>query len=108
MFCHKLALIALLGSLFLLIAQPAEAMPAVARHPFKVGGIVAISATSITIRSKSHNANYTFMITGATRWLQHGVDIPRSEFHINSYVTISYIVQGSKWIAYHITLRRRH
>lgn len=113
MFAHlyrRLALIALLGSLALLVAlpSPADAAPPRARHPFKVGGIVAISKDSVTIHSKTHNANYTFVVTGATRWLRHGQDVPRSDFKINTYVTISYTTQGSKWIAYHISLRQRH
>jgi hypothetical protein len=48
------------------------------------------------------------VVISAARWLQHGIDVPRANFKVNSYVTISYTVQGSHCVAYHITLRRRH
>jgi len=83
--------------------RPAEA----ARHHLYVGTITRISSGALTIHSKTHNANFTFIITSATAFLHKGQSISRGNFRVGSYVTVSYSPgpHGSM-IAYHISLRR--
>ena len=83
--------------------RPAEA----ARHHLYVGTILRISSSALTIHSKTHNANFTFIINSATAFLHKGQRISRGNFRVGSYVTVSYSPgpHGSM-IAYHISLRR--
>ena len=94
----------------LLIAMVAlqRAQPAVAaRHHSYTGTITAITATALTIHSKTHNADFHFVIDASTRFLQKGKEISRSRFHRGSYVYVSYSAgSGNSLIAWHISLRR--
>ena len=91
-----------------LLAFGSRGAPALAaRHHFYVGTITQISEKSITIHSKTHNANYTFVIDGSTRFLRHGQAVARNLFKVGSYVTVSYSSgPRNSMIAYHISLRR--
>lgn len=83
--------------------NPAQA----ARHHFYVGTITSISSQSLTIHSKTHNTNFTFVITSSTQFLRKGQAISRSLFKVGSYVTVSYSPGShNTMVAYHISLRR--
>jgi hypothetical protein len=80
---------------------------AAARHRFYVGTITKISTTSLTIHSKTHNADFTFAVVSSTQFLQHGQPIARARFRVGSYVTVSFSPgPHNSMIAYHISLRR--
>ncbi|MGH2409664.1 MAG: DUF5666 domain-containing protein [Chloroflexota bacterium] len=99
-----LAGLVVLGIVILVLpGRPAEA----ARHHLYVGTITRISSGSLTIHSKTHNANFTFIINSGTAFLHKGQSISRGNFRVGSYVTVSYSPgpKGSM-IAYHISLRR--
>ncbi|MDB5075754.1 MAG: hypothetical protein JWO42_1933 [Chloroflexi bacterium] len=100
---HTLAILALALLLALAFVQPASA----ARHHFYVGTITNISANSLTIHSKTHAADYHFVINGQTRFLRRGQATPRSAFKRGTYVTVSYSPgPNNSMIAWHISIRR--
>ena len=105
---------ALAISLLLVLALAAgTARPALAvRHHLYVGTITRITYPngghngSLTIHSKTHNANFTFVIDNSTKFLRHGQGEPRTSFKVGSYVTVSYSPgPNGTMIAYHISLR---
>lgn len=101
----RLVLLALALSAMTLWGTPSAVRAA--RHHFYVGTITAISDSALTIHSKTHGADFRFAIDGNTRFLQHGQQIPRSRFHVGSYVTVSFSPgPRNTLIAYHISLRR--
>jgi hypothetical protein len=80
---------------------------AAARHHSYVGTITAISANSLTIHSKTHAANFHFVVNGQTRFLRRGQPVPRSLFKRGTYVTVSYSPGPNKsMVAWHISIRR--
>ena len=99
-----LAGLVVIGVLVLTLpTRPAEA----ARHHLYVGTITRISSGSLTIHTKTHNANFTFIINSGTAFLHKGQSIARGNFRVGSYVTVSYSPgPHSSMIAYHVSLRR--
>ncbi len=86
--------------------RPAGAGQAAVRHHFYVGTITSLSAGSVTIHSKTHKANFTFTIDKGTKFLRLGQGIPRKQFKVGSYVTVSYSPGAHHtMIAWHISLR---
>ncbi|HWE63427.1 MAG TPA: hypothetical protein VHB98_17055, partial [Chloroflexota bacterium] len=85
----RLSTLALWLALVVALAGFPRAALAVRHHSY-VGTITRISATALTIHSKTHAANFTFVIEGSTRFLQHGAPIPSARFRVGSYVTVSY------------------
>ena len=101
---RTLALVLILMGMVALQRAP-QAMAA--RHHSYVGTITSISPNALTIHSKTHNANFHFVIDTQTKFLQRGKEISRSRFHVGSYVSVSYSAGAhNSMIAYHISLRR--
>ena len=102
-----LSLSSLVLTVLLVICLTAPRPAGAARHKSYVGTITAISTNALTIHSKSHNTDFHFVIDGNTRFLQHGLGIPRNNFKVGSYVTVSFSPgPNNTMIAYHISLRR--
>ena len=99
-------LVILLTMATLFLARPGGADGAV-RHHFYVGTVVTISNSSLTIHSKTHQANFTFTIDKGTVFLRKGLAISRNLFKVGSYVTVSYSPGArNTLIAWHISLRK--
>lgn len=93
--------------LIAIVALQRAPLALAARHRSYTGTITAISATALTIHSKTHNADFHFAINASTKFLQKGKEISRSRFHPGSYVYVSYSSgPHNGMIAWHISLRR--
>ena len=80
------------------------------RHPFHVGTIKAITASTLVIYSKTHRTNYRFVIDNSnngTKFMKNGVAVSRLLFKVGTYVTVSYSTGAhGTMIAWHVSLRK--